>query len=283
MNKQSGRLFTFGCSMTRYYWPTWADILGQQWEFFENWAEPAGGNPFIFDSVIECDARNTFTPNDQILVMWSGIARIDYYQLNHWGHCHNVFAKDKSTFPYSCPDGYEILSYPLFKALDQYLKSKNLNYKFFSFLPYDSTSKAGLVYKDIFLKIKHIDFNLAPTRIKTLESSVEVKLLYERLKGKDWPTLDKILEKNYNVSNKEIEKEIKQFIDIIESDPHYKLTSHDRIDYHPLPLDHYSIVKHIAPDLTIEKSTVEWISDIDTKVKNGQSYQFNQFLPKERF
>ena len=46
-----GRLFTFGCSMTKYYYPTWADILGKHWEYFENWAEPGGGNQFIFNSL----------------------------------------------------------------------------------------------------------------------------------------------------------------------------------------------------------------------------------------
>ena len=29
------RLFTFGCSFTRYYWPTWADMLGQEYDEFE--------------------------------------------------------------------------------------------------------------------------------------------------------------------------------------------------------------------------------------------------------
>jgi hypothetical protein len=283
MSKQPGRLFTFGCSMTSYHWPTWADILGRQWEYFENWAEPGGGNPFIFDSVIECDARNKFTPEDQVLVMWSGLARIDYYQQNRWGHWINSFAKDKSTLPYSCPDGYEILSYPLFAALDQYLKSKNLNYKLFSFMSYDTVSKAGSVYKDILNKIEHIKFELIPTPIKELGRTTEVILLYERLHGKDWPPLDKILEKNYNALNEEIEKELQEFIAIVESEPHYRLTSIDKIDYHPLPLDHYNMIKHIAPDLTIERSTVEWLSDINTKIKNGQLYRFDRFLPKERF
>ena len=31
------RLFTFGCSFTQYWWPTWADILGYQHDFYENW------------------------------------------------------------------------------------------------------------------------------------------------------------------------------------------------------------------------------------------------------
>lgn len=31
------RLFTFGCSFTKFFWPTWADILGQEFDYYENW------------------------------------------------------------------------------------------------------------------------------------------------------------------------------------------------------------------------------------------------------
>ena len=33
---KGGRLFAFGCSLTRYHWPTWADILGQSYYEFQN-------------------------------------------------------------------------------------------------------------------------------------------------------------------------------------------------------------------------------------------------------
>ena len=32
------RLFTFGCSYTRYNWPTWADIIADDLQIpFQNW------------------------------------------------------------------------------------------------------------------------------------------------------------------------------------------------------------------------------------------------------
>ena len=156
--KQQGRVFTFGCSMTNYHWPTWADIIGEQWEYYQNWGRPGAGNNFIFNSIIECDTRNNFTYDDLVLIMWSGVARIDYYQQNSWCHCVNQFAKNQTNLPYSCPDGYEIISYPLFHAMDQYLCSKNLRYKMFSFMPYDTKSKTGILYKDILTKIKTVQF-----------------------------------------------------------------------------------------------------------------------------
>ena len=33
------RLFTFGCSFTQYMWPTWADILSKNFNFYESWSE----------------------------------------------------------------------------------------------------------------------------------------------------------------------------------------------------------------------------------------------------
>ena len=44
MFNYTGRLYTFGCSMTSYFYPTWADILGQEFSYYENWGEPGAGN-----------------------------------------------------------------------------------------------------------------------------------------------------------------------------------------------------------------------------------------------
>jgi hypothetical protein len=274
--KQQGRLFTFGCSMTKYRWPTWADIVGEQWEHYQNWAKPGAGNNFIFNSIVECDKRNNFTSDDLVLIMWSGVARIDYYQQNSWCHQVNQFAKNQTDFPYSCPDGYEIISYPLFSAIDQYLCSKNLRYKMFSFMPYDTESKAGILYKDILTKIKTVQFNIEPKKIKQFEIDSEVRLLYDRLHGKDWPPLDQILEKRYNVKNNEIKLEIEEFIRIIETDRHYKLTSKDVTDFHPSPLDHLQAIGQIDSDLAISENTTLWLEDINAKILTGQRYQFQQ-------
>ena len=50
--KKYKRFFAFGCSFTNYYWPTWADIIGQDSNFYENWAQPGAGNHFIFNSIM---------------------------------------------------------------------------------------------------------------------------------------------------------------------------------------------------------------------------------------
>jgi len=74
------RLFTFGCSFTQYHWPTWADICGQSFHFYENWGACGAGNFYIQSKVFECHKTHTFTPDDTVLVMFSSIPRHDVYK-----------------------------------------------------------------------------------------------------------------------------------------------------------------------------------------------------------
>jgi hypothetical protein len=74
------RLFTFGCSYTRWHWPTWADIIARDIGcHYENWAEPGLGNVGIQHKMLECDLKNKFTADDLVLVAWSGWTREDRY------------------------------------------------------------------------------------------------------------------------------------------------------------------------------------------------------------
>jgi len=72
------RLFTFGCSYTKYNWPTWADIIAydQQIEF-HNYGLSGIGNVSITSLMLECDLKHKFTDTDLILVNWSSWHRED--------------------------------------------------------------------------------------------------------------------------------------------------------------------------------------------------------------
>ena len=84
------RLFTFGCSYTRWHWPSWADIIARDIGcHYENWAEPGLGNVGIQHKMLECDLKNKFTADDLVLVAWSGWTREDRY-LGHWELTGNV-------------------------------------------------------------------------------------------------------------------------------------------------------------------------------------------------
>ena len=88
---KKGRLFVFGCSWTNYLWPTWADILGRQFDYYENWGGPGSGNTLIFNRIIEAGTRHQFTPDDTIIIQWSGLTRSDGYKNGKWYSSYNVF------------------------------------------------------------------------------------------------------------------------------------------------------------------------------------------------
>lgn len=73
------RLFTFGCSFTKYSWPTWADFFGLEFDHFENWGLPGIGNVAIANRVAESLTKNKFTADDTVIVQWSSHIRNDYH------------------------------------------------------------------------------------------------------------------------------------------------------------------------------------------------------------
>lgn len=75
------RLFTIGCSYTKYAWPTWADMLFYDFDYSENWGMMGLGCRAIAERVAECHARNNFTPEDTVIVQWTTHLRHDFYLL----------------------------------------------------------------------------------------------------------------------------------------------------------------------------------------------------------
>lgn len=72
------RLITFGCSFTKYNWPTWADILGKEYLLFHNWAYTGIGNRAIAERLAEAHTVHDFNENDTIIIQWSSHSRHDY-------------------------------------------------------------------------------------------------------------------------------------------------------------------------------------------------------------
>ncbi len=78
------RFFAFGCSWTLYHWPTWADIVGQNFDQYYNYGQSGAGNRFIFERLIEADLRHNFNEDDLIIIMWSTHLRHDFYKDHKW-------------------------------------------------------------------------------------------------------------------------------------------------------------------------------------------------------
>jgi hypothetical protein len=71
------RLFTFGCSYTRFIWPTWADWLSTEFQFFQNAAKEGYGNRAIFNVLMEIIYKNSICSNDTVVIAWSTPIRED--------------------------------------------------------------------------------------------------------------------------------------------------------------------------------------------------------------
>jgi len=81
------RIFAFGCSLTQYFYPTWADILLYQyrnrgWEG-TNWAKSGAGNMYINMRLWEANSIYKFNKDDIILLQWSSMFREDRYHMGH--------------------------------------------------------------------------------------------------------------------------------------------------------------------------------------------------------
>lgn len=72
------RLFTFGCSHTRYNWHTWADFVSLRYTHFQNWGFPGLGNRAIAERVAEAIVNQDIGSEDTVIVQWSSHLRNDY-------------------------------------------------------------------------------------------------------------------------------------------------------------------------------------------------------------
>lgn len=79
MQKTKSRLFALGCSFTNYAWPSWADIIGLEYDVYENWAYPGLGNRAIAERVANLHAVKTLTPQDTVLIQWTSHLRHDWH------------------------------------------------------------------------------------------------------------------------------------------------------------------------------------------------------------
>jgi len=239
----SGRLFTFGCSFTNYDWPTWADILGRKFSYYENWGNAGGGNQYIFNSVIEANLRNKFTADDTIIIMWTSVTRNDSYSKGNW-----IFDPDHmgDTADYR---GLLIRDLASITAISNLLESLGVCYEFLSMLPltlspnFDlSTSNFELtefndevtdviaLYSETVDKIKPSYYELVakfdwfsgqgltldylPTDLeltRLVKDTVDLPGEYYKFVGTNFPSFEEYYFNNYDHYPDFVKKEIKKF------------------------------------------------------------------------
>tara|TARA_Y200000002_G_scaffold152497_1_gene126044 strand:+ start:1380 stop:2189 length:810 start_codon:yes stop_codon:yes gene_type:complete len=97
------RVFAFGCSLSQYFFPTWADILIFQYKnngyYGENWARSGAGNQFISTRLWEANTVHKFNESDVILLQWTSMFREDRYNIGKgWWTPGNFNFQDEKVF-----------------------------------------------------------------------------------------------------------------------------------------------------------------------------------------
>ena len=73
------RLFVFGCSLTKYDWPTWADYIGASFNEYYNYALPGASNGYATSKMIDLISNIKLKDTDVLIFMVTGLGRFTYF------------------------------------------------------------------------------------------------------------------------------------------------------------------------------------------------------------
>ena len=129
------RFFAFGCSFTKWAWPTWADIISCDLKIpIYNYGRGGAGNQFIFNTIMQADNRFHFTNEDLVMVCWTNVSREDRYASNQWWTPGNIYSQNTYDSNYiekwADPLGYCIRDFATIKVVSDFLDYKNIPHHF---------------------------------------------------------------------------------------------------------------------------------------------------------
>lgn len=140
------RFFAYGCSYTKYYWPTWADIIGQDYkDLYYNLGRRGAGNQYIFNLLMQTDQLHNIGENDLVIIQWSSPTREDRYVDRKWitkGSVANLY-DNKFIKKYYDPQGFLLRDLALITATKIFLEHKKCTYRFLAMCPL-GISKNGI-------------------------------------------------------------------------------------------------------------------------------------------
>ena len=246
------RLFTFGCSFTQYWrWPTWADILGRQYNQFENWGICGGGNCQILYNIMECHQRHGITATDTVAIMWTNISREDRYVRDHWLEGGNVYwgseLGDDYVRRYACERGYLIRDLAVISAVNQLLASWGCQSRQLAMVPLSQDNSTNQLGED-------------PTGAKGLE---DVYALYRPMLEAIAPSVFQVVFGGSWFSGHGIPDT-------------FDCT---RRDFHPTPVEHMRYLDSVWPDHGVDLDTREWVTKIEHQLINNEEMEWQPRLP----
>ena len=259
------RLFTFGCSFTRYMWGTWANALAQELDCqFVNFGKSGAGNHYIFNMLMQADAVYNFTHEDLVIVQWTNVCREDRYlpqaENGPWITPGNIFSQEEYSQEfvkkYFSEYGAYVRDFAFIKAAHEMLKHK--------------TQWHFLQMCDI---LKQTDQWIPNNR----EKNYRIDQMEEYYNG----SLQFLLPSFYQtLYNNNLENKFKNDRKIV----HKKFQ-----DGHPSPMEHYFFLKNTfkhdwkdSTDRQVEKTQAKWIKLIRDGI-NSTIGPFYLFRMKKRW
>lgn len=249
------RLFTFGCSFTQYWrWPTWADALGHDRTFFQNWGKCGAGNSYIFNSLIECHRRHSLGPNDDVIIMWTNTSRQDHYVQDQWVCNGNVYWGSDIPWEYvqkfCCERGFLMRDLAFVDAAQQLLDHWGCDWYNLSMVPLSRSnldSRLGGLDADS-TSIKDV-CQIYDACLQRIRPS-----MFETVFDHDWNRGSGLPDHNNPV----------------------------RRDFHPTPLEHLEYIDTVLPEMPVNDRSRNWMADHQQHMEQGQFRWIENNLPNTR-
>lgn len=239
------RFFAFGCSFTKYAWPTWADLVSELYSTYYNYGRPGGGNMFIFNSVMEADQRHKLTKDDLVIVQWSGPCREDRYLKDKWvtpGNIVNYYSNDY-VYKYFDFRGFLLRDLAAIKATKALLDHIGCEYRFISMVPLITSNEYEQKAPDV-----KID---------------DVCQLYSNVLESIKPSYIDILG-SYGVIRPK------------------NLYGIKLIDNHPVPSEHFQYIKTVLPEFKLDEQLAISYDCILAEIHNTHNQGWNYDWPMVR-
>jgi hypothetical protein len=256
------RLFVFGCSLTAYTYPTWADIISINYDEYYNYGRTGGSNTLIMNRLIEVNEKFKFNPEtDTVIIMISGIGRFSYVDpnSNYW-QCNgeiksNAYSTNKKhliNFVENMwsEDGAVYMSWVAIKTIKFILTTLSIPHTILMGISFDSYLKPNEFLKET-----------SVTLTKEILELIDTKQPLQ-----DWTNHE-----NYKLKNP--------------NDGTVTWKVNNNPDGHPSPEMHYKFIKTFHPEWTNDKtdSMLKYFqSNLDYESPEICSTLFNNIFRKER-
>lgn len=137
------RLFTFGCSFTKYYWTTWPEIIAADLNIdLYNLGQSGAGNEFMFNMLMQVDKEYCLNENDLVIICWTNICREDRCTPQGWDTPGNIYTQDEYPIEfvkkyYSDPMRVGVHDHAYIKASRSLLDLKKCQWHFLQMMEID--------------------------------------------------------------------------------------------------------------------------------------------------